>query len=116
MNKKSSSKIITTGFMMLLIATGAALVAVLILSIGATVAEEAEAKEFRREQQEPKQHTPPQMPVLEGGPANGTILYYTVITANVVPLTAPPADVLEQAQNATAERREGAEEGEEAAE
>lgn len=36
---------ITTGFMMLLIATGAALVAVLILSIGATVAEEAEAKE-----------------------------------------------------------------------
>jgi ABC-type Fe2+-enterobactin transport system substrate-binding protein len=45
MNKKSSSKIITTGFMMLLIATGAALAAVLILSIGATVAEEPEAKE-----------------------------------------------------------------------
>ena len=45
MNKKSSSKIITTGFMMLLIATGAALAVVLILSIGATVAEEAEAKE-----------------------------------------------------------------------
>ena len=45
MNKKSSSKILTTGFMTLLIATGAALVAVLILSIGATVAEEAEAKE-----------------------------------------------------------------------
>jgi hypothetical protein len=60
--------------------------------------------------------TPPQMPVLEGGPANDTILYYTVITANVVPVTAPPADLLEQAQNATVERREGAEEGEEAAE
>jgi hypothetical protein len=60
--------------------------------------------------------TPPQMPVLEGGPDDGSILYYTVITANVVPVTAPPADVSEQAQNATAERREGAGEGEEAAE
>jgi uncharacterized membrane protein len=44
MNKKSSSKMITTGFMMLLIATGAALVAVLILSIGATVVQEADAR------------------------------------------------------------------------
>ena len=45
MNKNSSSKIIPTGFMMMLIATGAAMAVVLILSIGATVAEEAEAKE-----------------------------------------------------------------------
>jgi hypothetical protein len=39
MNKKSSSKIITTGFI------GAALAAILILSVGAAVVEEAEAKE-----------------------------------------------------------------------
>jgi hypothetical protein len=48
---------------------------------------------------------PPQMPVLEGGPDDGSILYYTVIRLPPVPLTAPPADVLEQTQNATAERR-----------
>jgi hypothetical protein len=53
---------------------------------------------------------PGQMPVLEGGPADGAILYYTVLDVDVVPLTVPPADVLAQAQNATAERREGAEE------
>jgi hypothetical protein len=57
-----------------------------------------------------------QMPVFGGGPANGAILTYTVISARLVPTTVPPADVLEQAQNATAERREGAAEGEEAAE
>jgi hypothetical protein len=56
------------------------------------------------------------MPVLEGGPTDGAILYYTVIYAPIAPLTVPPADVLEQTQNATAERREGAGEGEEAAE
>jgi hypothetical protein len=59
---------------------------------------------------------PGQMPVLEGGPTDGAILYYTVIYAPIAPLTVPPADVLEQTQNATAERREGAGEGEEAAE
>jgi hypothetical protein len=53
---------------------------------------------------------PPQMPVLEGGPDDGAILYYTVIRLPPVPVTAPPADVLEQTQNATAQRREGAEE------
>jgi hypothetical protein len=53
---------------------------------------------------------PGQIPVLEGGPDNGAILYYTVIQLPPIPLTAPSADVLEQAQNATAERREGAEE------
>jgi hypothetical protein len=53
---------------------------------------------------------PGQMPVLEGGPTDGAILIYTVIYAPIVPLTVPPADVLEQAQNTTAERREGAEE------
>jgi hypothetical protein len=52
---------------------------------------------------------PPQMPVLEGGPDDGAILYYTVIRLPPVPLTSPSADVLEQTQNATAERREGAE-------
>jgi hypothetical protein len=51
-----------------------------------------------------------QMPVRGGGPADGATLYYTVINAVLAPTTAPPADVLEQAQNATAERREGAEE------
>lgn len=48
---------------------------------------------------------PPQMPVLEGGPDDGAILYYTVIRLPPVPVTAPPADVLEQTQNTTAQRR-----------
>jgi hypothetical protein len=48
--------------------------------------------------------------VLEGGPDDGAILFYTVITANNVPVTVSPADLLAQAQNATAERRERAEE------
>jgi hypothetical protein len=48
-------------------------------------------------------------PVLQGGPTNGAILTYTVISARLVPTTVPPADVLEQAQNMTADRIEGTE-------
>lgn len=51
-----------------------------------------------------------EMPVLGGGPADGAILYYTVIQAPIEPVTVLTPDALAQAQNITAERREGAEE------
>ncbi len=51
-----------------------------------------------------------EMPVLEGGPADGAILYYTVIQAGIQPLNVPTSDVLAQAQNMTAQRIEGGEE------
>jgi hypothetical protein len=51
-----------------------------------------------------------EMPVLGGGPADGAILYYTVIQAGIQPLNVPTSDVLTQAQNMTAERRQGGEE------
>lgn len=51
-----------------------------------------------------------EMPVLGGGPSDGAILYYTVIQAGIQPLNVPTSDVLTQAQNMTAERRQGADE------
>jgi hypothetical protein len=45
--------------------------------------------------------------VLGGGPAEGAILYYTVIQGAIQPLTVPELDVSAQVQNMTAERREG---------
>jgi hypothetical protein len=51
-----------------------------------------------------------EMPVLGGGPADGAILYYTVIQAGIQPLNVPTSDVLAQAQNMTAQRMEGGEE------
>jgi hypothetical protein len=51
-----------------------------------------------------------EMPVLGGGPADGAILYYTVIQAPIEAVTVLTPDVLAQAQNMTAERREGTEE------
>jgi hypothetical protein len=53
---------------------------------------------------------PGNITVLEGGPADGATLIYTVIAAFNAPLTVSPDDLLAQPQNATAERRERAEE------
>ncbi len=47
------------------------------------------------------------MPVLTGGPADGAILYYTVIQGGIQPVTPLDAEEEARAQNMTADRREG---------